>query len=305
VILEMVRRHEGEASFAIARHWQERQPDAFLAYRTNDGKLYGFMAQLALEQATPEDVAVDPAIDAVLGYVQTYRPLAPGEAGSFMRFWMASDTYQAVSPAVNLSAANCVIHWRTTPKLVWSFVAMAHPDFMAPHFESIRFPRTPAADFQVGDRMYGVFSHDWTADPIPQWQVDTKHADEASLTGTVSASPAALTDEEFAAAVRFALRDYMRPDLLATNPLLQSALLADGARTPDALRACLQQAVTNFSYNPKDAKFYRALWHTYIEPASSQEKVAELLDLPFNTYRYHLNTGLDRLIKALLHTNAG
>jgi hypothetical protein len=181
---------------------------------------------------------------------------------------------------------------------------MAHPDFMAPHFESIRFPRTPGADFQIGDRVYGVFSHNWAKDPLRQWQVDTKHADEASLVGAFAQLPYALTDDEFAVAVRQALRDYTRPDLLAISPLLQSPLLDDDARTPHALRACLQQAVTSFSENPKDAKFYRALWHTYIEPAPTQEKTAELLDLPFNTYRYHLNTGLDRLIAALRRAEA-
>jgi len=52
-------------------------------------------------------------------------------------------------------------------------------------------------------------------------------------------------------------------------------------------------------HNPKDAKLYRALWHTYIEPELTQEKTAERLDLPFNTYRYHLITGLERLIAGL------
>lgn len=300
-ILDMVRLHEGDASAAIAAHWQARQPDAFLAYRTNDGKLYGFMAQLALERVTAEDVAVDPGVGAVMAWMQARRPLTPGQAASFMRFWMAADTYQAVSPAINLSAANCVIHWRTTPGLVWSFVAMAHPDFMAPHFESIRFPRTPGADFQLGGRSFGVFSHDWIQDPPHRWQVDTKHADELSLVGDTapSASRAHLPDEEFADAVRHALRDFTRPDQLATNPLLNSALLGDDARTADALRGCIAQAVTSFSHNPRDAKLYRALWYTYIEPRATQEQTAEFLDLPFNTYRYHLNTGLARLTAAL------
>ncbi len=299
-ILEMVRLHEGDDSTTIAAHWQARQPDAFLTYRTNDGKLYGFMAQLALERITAEDVAVDPGVGAVMAWMQARRPLTPGQAGSFMRFWMAADTYQAVSPAVNLSAANCVTHWRTTPGLVWSFVAMAHPDFMAPHFESIRFPRTPGADFQLGDRSFGVFSHDWIQDPLHRWQVDTKHADEQSLVGDTapSASRTHLPDEEFADAVRQALRDFTRPDQLATNPLLNSALLGD-ARTADALRGCIAQAVTSFSHNPRDAKLYRALWYTYIEPRATQEQTAEYLDLPFNTYRYHLNTGLARLTATL------
>lgn len=99
---------------------------------------------------------------------------------------------------------------------------MAFPDFMAPHFESVRFSRTPAADFTVGERTYGVFSHNWIQDPIAQWLVDTKHAG-AALTpssGLSSVQTVALSEAEFAHAVRQALRDFTRPDLLATNPLL-------------------------------------------------------------------------------------
>jgi hypothetical protein len=300
-ILEMVRHHEGEQSAAIARHWQERQPEAFFVYRTQDGELYGFMAQLALHKATAEDAAVDPAVLAALNYVHMHHSIQPDNLISFLRFWMSKETYQAVSPAINLTAANCVIHWRTTPRLVWSFVSMAHPDFMAPHFESIRFRRTPEADFAVGGRTYGIFSHNWTVDPVSQWLVDTKHADLDSLERdhAKDASTHFLSQREFIDAVRQALRDFTRPDLLATNPLLHGHLLAEDDRTPAALRDLLRQAVTNLSHNPKDAKFYRALWHTYIEPEPTQEKTAEFLDLPFNTYRYHLNTGLDRLLAAL------
>ena len=61
------------------------------------------------------------------------------------------------------------------------------------------------------------------------------------------------------------------------------------------LQSLLQQAVTSLNANPKDAKFHRALWHTYLEPAPTQERAAERLNLPFNTYRYHLSNGLERV----------
>jgi hypothetical protein len=37
------------------------------------------------------------------------------------------------------------------------------------------------------------------------------------------------------------------------------------------------------------------LERTYLEPAATQEVAAELLDLPFSTYRRHLKSGLERL----------
>jgi hypothetical protein len=48
--------------------------------------------------------------------------------------------------------------------------------------------------------------------------------------------------------------------------------------------------------NPKDLKFHRAIWHTYIEPAPTQERAAELLNLPYNTYRYQLANGIERIV---------
>jgi hypothetical protein len=291
-ILAMVRRHEGPESEAIARHWQLRQPEGFLAYRRAGGGLYGFLLQLALHRATAEDAAIDLAVAAALRYVEAQQPPQQGEAMAYMRFWMAQESYQAISQATNLSAASCVTHWTTTPRLLWSFVAMANPDFMAPHFESIRVPRTPAADFMVGGRSYGVFSHNWALDPVATWLMDTKHA-EAALPAPAPAL--ALSERDFAAAVRQALRDYTRLDLLAASPLLQLTLLADGERSPAALQALLRQGVTSLNLNPKDARLYRALWHTYIEPEATQERAAERLNLPFNTYRYHLAGGLERL----------
>ena len=89
-------------------------------------------------------------------------------------------------------------------------------------------------------------------------------------TTSTTTGEAALKD-----AVRQALRDYTRPDLLAEGRLLSSSLLADAERSPEGVRALLREIVEGLSGNPKDARLYRALWHTYIEPAPTQEQVAE------------------------------
>ena len=62
------------------------------------------------------------------------------------------------------------------------------------------------------------------------------------------------------------------------------------------LQALLREAAATLTANPKDTKFHRAIWHTYFEPAPTQELAAELLGLPFNTYRYHLAKGIERII---------
>jgi len=61
------------------------------------------------------------------------------------------------------------------------------------------------------------------------------------------------------------------------------------------LQTLLRQATETLTGNSKDQKLYRAIYHTYLEPAATQEQAAERLDLPFNTYRYHLANGLKRI----------
>jgi hypothetical protein len=110
-----------------------------------------------------------------------------------------------------------------------------------------------------------------------------------------SPPPGAISRSEFAGAVRQALRDYTRPERLAANPLLRPGALAAAPAepaTPAMLQALLQDAAASLTANPRAIKFHRALWHTYFAPAPTQEQAAELLDLPFNTYRYHLAKGI-------------
>jgi hypothetical protein len=304
VILEMVRRLEGNRSAQIAQHWLHRQPEAFLVYRTVDGELIGFMAQLALHRVTTDDCAFDPAVAAALEFVQRHGPIRPGEEISQVRFWMGGDTYQAVSLVLNLTAINSTIFWMTHPNLAWSFIAVADPDFLQPHFTSINIQRAPEAGFVVDGRHYGVFGHDWRLEPVAAWlelkaeRYPLTDVKLEQLAATPPASLVVLSQPEFVEAARHALRDYARPDLLAANPLMRSRLVVDSYESkasPSALQALLREAVATLSTNPKDRKLHRALWHTYLEPAPSQERAAELLDLPFSTYRYHLANGVERV----------
>jgi hypothetical protein len=43
----------------------------------------------------------------------------------------------------------------------------------------------------------------------------------------------------------------------------------------------------------------RAVERTYLRPAPNQEAAAELLGLPFSTYRRHLTQGVSRLVAHL------
>jgi hypothetical protein len=121
-----------------------------------------------------------------------------------------------------------------------------------------------------------------------------------------------LSQDEFAQAVRQALHDYARPDQLRANPLLRSRLVVEragaqaaGAERAAALQALIKEAAETLQADPRDVKLYRALHQTHFQPAVTQEQAAELLDLPFSTYRRHLKAGQTRLAELLWQQELG
>lgn len=114
-------------------------------------------------------------------------------------------------------------------------------------------------------------------------------------------SPAhVLAYPDFVAALKNALRDCNRPDLLARNPLLRSHLftMCESAG-PAELRALLCETLDALFANARDEKLRRVIEFTYFWPAPKQEATAERLGLPFSTYRRHLAMALGRLARWL------
>jgi AAA ATPase domain len=303
-IVNLVKRHEGEASACIASYWLSRQPDAFIVFRSPDGVASGFVALLLLNKATSDDVAADPAMQAAWTFIARRGPLRAGERILFTRFFMAADTYQHPSPAFDLTAAASATRWLTTPKLAWAFTAAAIPDHWEAMFRHIDFPRCAEADFEVGGRHFGAFAHDWRAEPPTAWldvMVERELATDLTpdhVSGSRPAPLLVLSQPEFEEAVRRALRDFARNDDLAANPLLRSRVAlerAAGRPTAESLRDLIRQAAERLRAKPKDEKFYKALNVTYLTPAPTQELAAERLDVPFGTYRYQLAVGIERV----------
>ncbi len=302
-ILAMVENHEGPESAQIAAYWLRRQPQAFVVFRGPDSLPLGFSANLLLDIVTTEDEQADPAVRAIWAFIRRYGPLRPGERIQIARFWMGRESYQGPLTHNMISLSTAIV-WLTTPDLAWTFCCTADPPFWEELFAYINFCRVVEADFNAGGRRYGSFAHDWRAQPLAVWReiigerelsVDFKPEAASRLTPPPIM---VLSQPEFEEAVRRALRDYNRPDALAGNPLLRSRVLRDVAGPnpgPDALRSLLRASAETLTASPREEKFYRALHRTYFQPAPTQESAAELLGLPFNTYRYHLGKGIERV----------
>lgn len=199
-------------------------------------------------------------------------------------------------------------HWVGTPRLSWSFVAIQDLDRWLPFFSHIRQPHAAQADFSVRGRRYAVFAHDWRAEPPITWlremadrELKTTPSDDREDLET-QRPIVVLSHPEFVAAVRQALRDYARPDRLAGNALLSSRLVADRHEDQpptETLRQVVRLSAEDLNTHPRDQRLYRALYRTFFNPAATQEQAADLLGLPFSTYRAHLRAGTERVTELL------
>jgi hypothetical protein len=171
------------------------------------------------------------------------------------------------------------------------------------------------ADFNVGNRRFGIYCHDWRVEPPARWLsiLADKEVGIPVENKPASAEPViVLSAAEFSGAIRQALQDFTRPNLLLSNPLLRSRLVTERvgpeprpADRAEALRTLLRETAAQLQLNPRDEKLFRALDHTYFHPAATQEIAAEQLDLPFSTYRRHLTAGIQRLTEMLWQQEIG
>jgi AAA ATPase domain len=310
LLVEIVRRQEGSASADIMRHWLRRQPDGFWLFRDATGDMLGFTCMLELGATTDQDRHLDPAVAAARRFIAEFGPVRSDEAVLYCR-WTLSRTTPVPSDTPGLWEPICminVIHWLSTPRLSWSFVTIEDPDRWLPFFTHIRQQHAPQADFSVGGRRYAVFVHDWRAEPPLTWLQEM--ADRELTTAPLDDRDdrellkpvVVLSHPEFEAAVRQALRDYARPDRLANNALLSSRLVTDRAedQSPsETLRRLVRHSAEELNTHPRDQRLYRALYRTFLNPAASQERAADLLGLPFSTYRAHLRAGTKRVTELL------
>jgi TolB-like protein len=130
---------------------------------------------------------------------------------------------------------------------------------------------------------------------VPQRRLTTRPARRR-------APDSSLSRHDFEGAVRAALRDYVRSDMLARNALMRARLLGKDAQrtvTPLALKALLAETAQALFDNMRDERLYQVLDLTYFNPTRKQEAVAQQLGLSFSTYRRHLATATDRLTEWL------
>lgn len=71
------------------------------------------------------------------------------------------------------------------------------------------------------------------------------------------------------------------------------------------LRATMLAAIDQVGREPRASTLHRVLDRTFVHAAPTQEAAAEVLDLPFSTYRRHLAKAVERLTDLLWAVEIG
>lgn len=308
-VLALVQHRLGDRLAQLTQHWLRHRPQDFVLCRHRDGHLAGVALPLELTQIDADTLAADPAMARLWAHVQRERPPRPGGSVRAFRLMLDARHDSLPNPTCTLIGT-----WQTQralldPRADWSLSLHHNTPAMEALFATMTrvnwVHRAPSLDDVVDGRHFGAFVRDHVREPVgPEWR-------PAPAAATPDA-PAPLSADDFAQAVREALRHYGRDEVLASSPLRHARVWQtdSGTRTDSgaeagapldvaALRAALLDAVQALAAHPADLKFHRALRLTWLTPGAKQEAVAAELGLPFNTYRYHLARGAERVAQAL------
>lgn len=313
-LLELIEQLEGGESARLAASWLDHVAQETIVVRNSSGQIEGLLMLIALERTSAADRAIDPAVDAAWRLLESQTPLRKGERATLFRYWLGRQGYQRVSPVQSRLFVAMVQHYLTTPGLAYTLLPCANADFWTHVFAYADLHRLPMADFVVGERRYGVYGHDWRiVSPLAWLNLLAEREIAMGMAHTMPVIPETLivlSQADFITAVQEALRTLHDSNELRHNPLLRSHLVIDYAddsveeeeeeeERMTALRRLLQETANELQATPRQMKLYRALHHTYFQPAPTQELAAELLDLPFSTYRRHLRAGIDYVAESL------
>jgi hypothetical protein len=304
LIIAMTRDTQGEQQAQLAAHWLHRQPEAFRVFEGPGGEIGGYAARLALHLASREDIDADPGAAALWRYAQLHHPPRPGELVLGWRFVVDRDPDERHPRlAGTMFGAWHVIDILLRGPTAWEFDACyIDLEYWERFFNHFDFVHVPEADYQVDGKRYVAFAHDWRRVGVADWlELTAARELGEQVTGSAPEPAAMLSHEEFAASVKEALRSFHQPQALLNNPLVASGMVQRTLREhpddrPDqVLRGLILDAAQIVKSDPRAETQYRVLDRTYLRPAPSQERAAELLDLPFSTYRRYRDRGIEAI----------
>ncbi|MEU8238172.1 ATP-binding protein [Actinoplanes missouriensis] len=298
-LLALIERYEGRVNAALAEAWFADEPGHMNVVRTEDG-VAGFTYGIYCPCGSPMEDR-DPVVRAILDHVARTAPTRPGERVDIGRFWSGVREGQRDKYALLAGSVTSIITWCTEP-IAWSFVVSVDPEHWGPFFGYLGF--RPLVEVTVDGRLHVAYGMDWRRFPVEDWLELMSEREHQGGTGPPPESalrPPPLTRGAFGDAVRHALQNLHRPDRLRACPLVGSRIGADAGQ----VRASVIAAVDRLAGTPKGDQLRAVLNRTFLRAAPSQEAAAEVLGLPFSTYRRHLARAVDQLTELLWAVEIG
>ncbi len=303
-VIHLIERFEGSPSARLAERWLAAQPENLSVVPSSSG-LDAF-AFHALHPADPALVDDDPVTRTAIEAAARMSPARPGEQVSVARFFAGRTENQRDPYAVVVGSVSSTVLWTTRP-LAWSFVATTDPAFWGSIFHYLALTTELEADF--AGHHYTLYGVDWRRLTPERWY---DLLGERELTGESGPAPAhmlrppPLSRDRFAASLRTALQDLHQPDRLQANDLMGSRLAMDfDTVSSERLRETIVDGIEHVAREPRAESLGRVLDRTYVHAAPTQEAAADVLDLPFSTYRRHLARALERLADLLWAVEIG
>lgn len=304
-VVEATYRLQGEVMGGAMEYWVARQPEAFAIVRDRSGQARGYVCALKLNHADLLDSAlakVDPRVPQLCAHVQAMSPLREGELVSLFS-WQDFESSEETAQLLSSVSITFTRTFLFLPRVAWTFATGPAPagiwDAVLRYAEHL-----PAPDLRVGADTHWAYGHDWRAMPKDAYfelmgEREILGMDYQPLSQPDSAL--VLSRDEFTDAVREALRAYTQDDALGRSPLNRCQVVREAtwASTEPRLRAVLDQALAQLDRSEKDEHLHQAVHLTYCDPGRTQQQTAELLDLPFSTYRRHLAAGIERITEWL------
>jgi hypothetical protein len=294
--LDAIRRHEGAASAQLAAHWLARHPDGAYVIRKSGGAAVGFSQFLRLDRLRPDDRGRDPVVDAALAHLAA-TGVDARQPALLHRYWLGFESYQSPGDIHGMSVGLAAHQHVVTGGLAYALGTFAD----AARYEAVFaiFGYDVLDTVRVGGRPFTLVGRDWREEPPLVWFGGYAERllglpPEAAVPDD---EPAPAGDDDWFAHTRDALRGLHEPHRAASSLLALRLVGKKGSVIDRAarLRALIGEAVAALSGSRRGQRAMTALEATYLEPEGTQEEVAEALDLPFSTYRRHLNEGITLL----------
>lgn len=293
-VIASFRRADGPERASHVAAWFDAHPEMFRVMEDGAGEHAGAVAGLRLDLV---EVTGDPLVSAVRSELARRRPAGTGEP-TLLNLVADPRTPDLLGGFSDQMAAISLREW-TLPQLGWVVVASTRAATWRPLWEYIGFEEL--GEHRDRDHVVGFFGRDFARSDYASW-LDALLLRELDRDGTAPppvSTPVALAREDFELAVREVLRDYGRPERLRPSALLRSRLVGSGTDPVAALRAAIRASVEVVGRQARGDLPARAVDRTYLRPAASQELAAEVLGVPFGTYRRHLRSGVARVADVL------